>query len=147
MEAISAPDSLWEVAGRLALATLLGAGIGLNREWLRKPAGLRTNALVALGGALFTIIGLLLNAAGDLTSASRILQGVAAGIGFLGAGVIMRRPESSDVQGLTTAAAIWIVSAIGIAVGAGLWRTSVIALGIGLFVLIIGEAVDRLMRR
>jgi len=146
MEAISAPDSLWEVAGRLGLATLLGAGIGLNREWLRKPAGLRTNALVALGGALFTIIGLLLNA-GDLTSASRILQGVAAGIGFIGAGVIMRRPESSDVQGLTTAAAIWIVSAIGIAVGAGLWRTSVIALSIGLFVLIIGDAVDRLLRR
>ncbi len=146
MEAISAPDSLWEVAGRLGLATLLGAGIGLNREWLRKPAGLRTNALVALGGALFTIIGLLLNA-GDLTSASRILQGVAAGIGFIGAGVIMRRPESSDVQGLTTAAAIWIVSAIGIAVGVGLWRTSVIALSIGLFVLIIGDAVDRLLRR
>ena len=146
MEAISAPDSLWEVAGRLGLATLLGAGIGLNREWLRKPAGLRTNALVALGGALFTIIGLLLNA-GDLASASRILQGVAAGIGFIGAGVIMRRPESSDVQGLTTAAAIWIVSAIGIAVGAGLWRTSVIALSIGLFVLIIGDAADRLLRR
>ena len=142
MDAITVPQSTWEIAGRLALATLLGAAIGINREWEGKPAGLRTHALVALGGALFTMIGLLLGS-GDASAASRVLQGVTAGVGFIGAGVIMRRPEINDVQGLTTAAAIWVVSAVGVAVGAGLWRTSLIALGLGLLVLIVGETIDR----
>ena len=133
---------MWEISGRLGLAALLGAVIGINREWQRKPAGLRTHALVAIGGALFTLIGLLLHP-GDPSATGRILQGITAGIGFIGAGVIMRRPDLQDVQGLTTAAAVWIVAAIGVAVGAGLWRTSLVALAISLFVLIIGEAVDR----
>lgn len=128
------------------MAAVFGAAIGINREWQRKPAGLRTHALVALGGALFTVIGLLLGP-GDESAASRILQGVTAGMGFIGAGVIMRRPEIPDVQGLTTAAAIWIVSGIGVAVGAGLWRTSAIALGLGLFVLVVGETIDRWLHR
>ena len=142
MDAISAPQSVWEIAGRLAIAMVFGGAIGLNREWEGKPAGLRTHALVALGGALFTIVGLLFGA-GDSSAASRILQGVTAGVGFIGAGVIMRRPELNDVQGLTTAAAIWLVAAVGVAAGAGLWRTSLVALGLGLFVLIAGEAIDR----
>ena len=121
---------------------VFGGAIGLNREWEGKPAGLRTHALVALGGALFTIVGLMFGT-GDTSAASRILQGVTAGVGFIGAGVIMRRPEINDVQGLTTAAAIWLVSAIGVAAGAGLWRTSLVALGLGLFVLIAGETIDR----
>ena len=146
MDTISVPQSIWEIAGRLGLATLLGAVIGINREWQGKPAGLRTHALVALGGALFTLIGLLL-APGDSSATSRILQGITAGIGFVGAGVILRRPEIQDVQGLTTAAAIWLVSALGVAVGAGLWRTSLTALAIGLFVLIAGEAIDRWLHR
>ena len=142
MDAISVPQSTIEILGRLVLATLLGAGIGINREREGKPAGLRTHALVSLGGALFTIIALLLSP-GDSSAAARILQGITAGIGFIGAGVIMRRPDLHDVQGLTTAAAIWLVSAIGVAVGAGLWRTSLIALALGLFVLIVGETIDR----
>ena len=146
MDAISVPQSTWEIAGRLAIAALFGAAIGINREWQGKPAGLRTHALVALGGALFTVVGLLLGP-GDESAASRILQGVTAGIGFIGAGVIIRRPEIPDVQGLTTAAAIWIVSGIGVAVGAGLWRTSAIALGLGLLVLVVGETVDRWLHR
>lgn len=146
MDAITVPQSIWEIAGRLALATLLGGAIGINREWQRKPAGLRTHALVALGAALFTLVGLLL-APGDLSATGRILQGITAGIGFVGAGVILRRPDIQDVQGLTTAAAIWVVSAIGVTVGAGLWRTSLIALALGLFVLIAGEAIDRWLHR
>lgn len=142
MDAISVPHSTWEIAGRLALAMVFGGAIGLNREWEGKPAGLRTHALVAMGSALFTIVGLLFGA-GDTSAASRILQGVTAGVGFIGAGVIMRRPEINDVQGLTTAAAIWLVSAVGAAAGAGLWRTSLVALGLGLIVLIAGEAIDR----
>jgi putative Mg2+ transporter-C (MgtC) family protein len=141
MDAISVPGSTLQIVGRLALATLLGAAIGINREWERKPAGLRTHALVALGSALFTLIGLLLNP-DDPSATGRILQGITAGIGFIGAGVIMRRPDMHDVQGLTTAAAIWIVAAIGVAVGAGLWRTSLIVLTLALFVLVVGETVD-----
>jgi putative Mg2+ transporter-C (MgtC) family protein len=146
MDAISNPQSLLEIAGRLGLATLLGAAIGINRERERKPAGLRTHALVALGAALFTLIGLLLSR-GDPSATGRILQGITAGIGFIGAGVIMRRPDMHDVQGLTTAAAIWIVAAIGVAVGAGLWRTSLIVLTLALFVLVVGEAIDRWLHK
>ena len=146
MDAISAPQSIWEIAGRLTVAMAFGGAIGLNREWEGKPAGLRTHALVALGGALFTIVGLMFGT-GDSSAASRILQGVTAGVGFIGAGVIMRRPELNDVQGLTTAAAIWLVSAVGVAAGAGLWRTSLIALGLCLFVLIAGETIDRWLHR
>ena len=146
MDAISVPQSVWEITGRLGLATLLGAAIGINREWERKPAGLRTHALVALGAALFTLIGLLLNP-DDPSATGRILQGVTAGIGFIGAGVIMRRPDIQDVQGLTTAAGIWLVAAIGVAVGGGLWRTSLIAIAFGLFILIVGEAIDRRLHR
>jgi putative Mg2+ transporter-C (MgtC) family protein len=142
MDAVSVPQSTWEIVGRLGMATLFGATIGINRERQGKPAGLRTHALVSLGGALFTIIAVLLSP-GDPSATARILQGVTAGIGFIGAGVIMRRPEIQDVQGLTTAAAIWIVSAIGVAVGAGLWRTSLIALALGLFILVVGETIDR----
>lgn len=142
MDAISVPQSTLEISGRLVMAMLFGATIGINRERQGKPAGLRTHSLVSLGGALFTIVALLLSP-GDPSATARILQGVTAGIGFIGAGVIMRRPEIHDVQGLTTAAAIWIVSAIGVAVGAGLWRTSLIALALGLFVLIVGETIDR----
>ena len=146
MDAITVPQSIWESVGRLGMATLLGAAIGINREWQGKPAGLRTHALVALGGALFTLIGLLL-APDDPSATGRILQGVTAGIGFVGAGVILRRPEIQDVQGLTTAAAIWLVSAIGVAAGAGLWRTSLIALALGLLVLVAGETIDRWLHR
>ena len=146
MDSISVPQTIWEIAGRLTLAMLLGAAIGLNREWQEKPAGLRTHALVALGGALFALIGLLLNP-GDPAATGRILQGITAGIGFIGAGVIMRRPEIPDVQGLTTAAAIWLVVAIGVAAGAGLWRTSLAALVLTLFVLVAGEGIDRWLHR
>jgi putative Mg2+ transporter-C (MgtC) family protein len=146
MDAITVPQSIWDIVGRLGLATLLGGAIGINREWQGKPAGLRTHALVALGGALFTLIGLLL-APDDPSATGRILQGVTAGIGFVGAGVILRRPEIQDVQGLTTAAAVWLVSAIGVAVGAGLWRTSLIALALGLLVLVAGETIDRWLHR
>lgn len=142
MDAISVPLSTLEIIGRLVMAMLCGAAIGINRERQGKPAGLRTHALVALGGALFTVVALLLSG-NDASATSRILQGITAGIGFIGAGVIMRRPETQDVQGLTTAAAIWLVSAIGVAIGAGLWRTSLVALTLGLFVLIVGETIDR----
>jgi putative Mg2+ transporter-C (MgtC) family protein len=146
MDSISVPVTLAGVAGRLLLATACGAAVGLNRERQGKPAGLRTHALVALGGALFTIIGLLLRSE-DVAASGRILQGITAGIGFIGAGVIMHRQDAKVVHGLTTAAAMWVVTAVGVAVGAGLWRISLVGLGLTLVVLIAGEFVDHWLHR
>ena len=142
MDQISTPVTFLEILGRLALAVVLGAMVGLNRERLGKPAGLRTHALVSLGGALFTLVGLLLRP-DDAATTGRVIQGITAGIGFIGAGVIMHRQDTQVVQGLTTAAAIWVVAAVGVGVGCGLWRTSVSGAGLTLLVLIAGEGVDR----
>jgi putative Mg2+ transporter-C (MgtC) family protein len=146
MDAAAVPASWGEIVVRLALATLFGGLVGLNREWQGKPAGLRTHALVSLGGAQLTVVALFLGT-GDDSAPSRVLQGVVAGVGFIGAGVILHRPDGRHVEGLTTAAAIWMVAAIGIAAGAGLWRTAGASLGLTLFVLIAGDAIDRLVHR
>jgi putative Mg2+ transporter-C (MgtC) family protein len=146
MDAIVVPLSFADLLGRLLLATLFGALIGLNREREGKPAGLRTHALVALGAAMLTIVGLLLQVS-DAAAPSRVLQGIVAGVGFIGAGTILHRDDARGAHGLTTAAAIWIVAAIGVAAGAGLWRTAASALGVALALLIGGEAVDRWIHR
>ena len=146
MDAVAVPVSFVELFGRLLLATLLGALIGLNRESYGKPAGLRTHALVALGAATLTLVGLLLQAS-DSSAPSRVLQGIVAGIGFIGAGVILHRPDGRGVEGLTTAAAIWIVAAVGVAAGAGLWRTGASVVVVVLLLLVVGERVDRWVHR
>jgi putative Mg2+ transporter-C (MgtC) family protein len=109
-----------DVAFRLIAAVLLGGFVGAEREWVGKAAGLRTHMIVALGAALFVLApkeaGL---AEGDT---SRIIQGVAAGIGFIGAGTILKRIETTEIVGLTSAATIWLTAAIGVAVAVGpLW--------------------------
>src|SRR3954468_21560365 len=103
MDAISVPADIVQLALRLALATLFGAAIGFNREIWLKPAGLRTHALVSLGAALITCIGLQLTrfGAGDASAISRIIQGIVAGIGFIGGGVILHRQDAQVVHGLT----------------------------------------------
>ena len=146
MDAVAVPGTFVEMAGRLVLATVLGALVGLNRESAGKPAGLRTHALVALGGAQLAVVALLFGEV-DAGAPSRVLQGVLAGVGFIGAGVIMHRGDAQSVQGLTTAAAIWVVAAIGVAAGAGLWRTAATAVAITLVVLMAGEALDRRVHR
>ena len=146
MDAVVVPGSFIDVLGRLLLATLFGGLIGLNREREGKPAGLRTHALVALGTAMLTIVGLLLQGS-DSGAPSRVLQGIIAGVGFIGAGVILHRQDGRGVEGLTTAAAIWIVAAIGMAAGAGLWRTAASALVVALLLLVVGETVDRWVHR
>ena len=146
MDAVAAPATFVEIAGRLALATLFGALVGLNRERQGKPAGLRTHALVALGGAQLAIVALLFGQ-DEASAPGRVLQGVLAGVGFIGAGVILHRGDRQGVHGLTTAAAIWVVAAIGIATGAGLWRTAAAELGLTLLVLVAGEATDRWVHR
>lgn len=111
-----------EMVLRLLLAMTLGALVGFERWHAGKPAGLRTNILISGGSALFTIISVF-GFGGD---PARIAAGVVTGIGFLGAGAIIRRDEGS-IGGLTTAASIWAVAAMGMAVGAGLYLIAVVA--------------------
>jgi len=117
---------------RLLLALVLGAAVGYQRERAAKPAGLRTHILICLGAALFTVASMYgFCPAGD---PARIAAGVVVGVGFLGAGVIMHR-EGGIVEGLTTAATMWVVAGIGLAAGAGLYMTSAVATAIILGVL------------
>jgi putative Mg2+ transporter-C (MgtC) family protein len=117
---------------RLLAATLLGAVVGIQRERAGKPAGLRTHMLVTLGTAVFVLtcsgVGM------DSDGLSRVIQGIITGIGFLGAGSILKLSAERDIQGLTTAAGIWMTAAIGVAVGLGSLGVAVLS---ALFTLII----------
>ena len=149
MDVISVPTNEWVLTGRLGLAALLGGILGLNREMALKPAGVRTHAMVALGAALATITGLALSDSptDDASAPGRIIQGLVAGIGFIGSGVILHRRDNHTVEGLTTAASIWVIAAVGVAVGAGLWRASTIVVVIALLLLAVGNHIDRLVHR
>ena len=120
------------MALRVLLAAALGAVIGFQRERAHRPAGLRTHILIAAGAALFTAISGLVFPDGD---PSRIAAGVVTGIGFIGAGTILHRTRV--VEGLTTAASIWVVAAIGMAAGSGLYILSTISTVIVFCVLLI----------
>jgi putative Mg2+ transporter-C (MgtC) family protein len=120
---------------RLGVAAALGGAIGLEREYDEKAAGLRTHMLVAIGSALFTLVGAygfadLINHAKLSYDPSRIAAQVVTGIGFLGAGVIFR--QGFTIRGLTTAASLWLVAAVGMAAAAGFWAGAVIATIIGI---------------
>lgn len=103
---------------RLGLAVVLGAIIGIEREERGKPAGLRTHVLITVASTAFALVALGLDGA-DHDSSSRVIQGVIAGVGFLGAGAIIRNQQAQEVHGLTTASGIWIATACGLAVGVG----------------------------
>jgi putative Mg2+ transporter-C (MgtC) family protein len=106
-----------ELALRLVVALVLGFVIGLEREYHRHPAGLRTMAMVSVGSCLFTMLGTALG--NHNTDPTRVAAQVVTGVGFLGAGAILR--QGTNVHGLTTAASIWVVAAVGMAVGFGLF--------------------------
>ena len=122
----------------LLVAATLGAVLGLNREWSRRPAGLRTHMLVAVGAALVMVLARLLF---PWDTVGRMATGVLTGIGFLGGGVIIHR--QSQVQGLTTAASIWLVAVIGLTAGAELYVLAVGATVISWFVLAVLLRVSR----
>lgn len=126
---------------RLVLAGILGAVIGIERQHEHKPAGMRTLALVSLGSALFMIISEELSRQG-MADMTRMPAQIITGIGFLGAGSIIRSGES--VKGLTTAASIWVVAGIGMAAGGGLY---VIALTSTLFTYFILEIITRISKK
>ncbi len=125
------PDELVMVL-RLLLAGSLGAAVGYERELADKPAGFRTHVLVCLGSALFTLVSIY--GFGLRSDPARVAAGVVTGIGFLGAGTIIRR-DGGLLQGLTTAASVWAVAAIGMAASIGLYVLSVVATVLVLLVL------------
>lgn len=138
-----------EIAARLGAALILGSALGLNRELHGKPAGLRTHALVSLGAAVAIMVALNYqdrSLAGDPNAIGRVVQGILTGIGFLGAGVILRDP-TGHVTGLTTAATIWICAVLGIVCGLGYWSILAIALGFTTLALFFGRPVERFAER
>lgn len=133
-----------ELIERLCLSAFLGGLLGLEREWRNKSAGLRTNILIAMGSTLFTMLSVDLSksSGGDAT---RIAAQIVTGIGFLGAGAIMR--TGVDVQGLTTAATIWVNAAVGVAVGGGEYRIAIVSVGVALVALVLLGPVERFIDR
>ena len=118
---------------RLGLAVALGAAIGYERETRGKDAGLRTHMLVSLGAAIFVLVPVASEM--DAGAVSRVMQGVVAGIGFLGAGAILKQEKDQVVKGLTTAASIWVAAAVGLSTGYGHVATAVVSTLMALFVL------------
>jgi putative Mg2+ transporter-C (MgtC) family protein len=149
MEPVTAVASLRELLVRLGLALLIGAVLGVNRDLRGKPAGLKTHALVALGSCMLTVVALAVSSGGpaDGNAASRVIQGIITGIGFLGAGVILRGERGYSVQGLTTAASVWLAACLGIACGAGQRSVALVTFGATLLVLLVGEPIERAVYR
>ncbi|MDF5737582.1 MULTISPECIES: MgtC/SapB family protein [unclassified Nostoc] len=136
------------ISFRLCLALLIGAIIGLERQIRHKPAGLRTHILVSLGSAMFTLI--IMQTDGSQSShdaLSRVIQGIAAGVGFLGAGEIVRQSSQQtqqlQIHGLTSAAAIWVSAALGIAAGCGLWQLGLIGAVLTFLVLNVFKRLEK----
>jgi putative Mg2+ transporter-C (MgtC) family protein len=118
-------QDITRVCVRLGVALLLGALLGYEREVAGAQAGLRTHMLVCMGSALFVLVPLQAGMA--VADVSRVLQGVTAGIGFLGAGAILKLESENVIKGLTTAAGVWLTAAVGVAAGMGLEATAVLS--------------------
>ena len=136
-----------DVVLRLGAAALAGMLIGVNRDLADKPIGMRTLGLVALGAAIVSLAGIQVEGMAEHPDAlSRvvqgIIQGVMAGISFIGAGVILRDMQAHRVEGLTTAATVWITAALGIACGLAAWKTVGIAVVLALLLLVVGRWIE-----
>lgn len=139
------PDAkqLARIVIRLLVAALLGAIVGVQREQTGKPAGVRTHMLVSLGAALFVIAPV----EAGMTSAdlSRVIQGLATGIGFIGGGAILKLSEEREIKGLTTAAGIWMTAAMGVAAGLGRVGMALLSVLLTWFILaVIGKIEHRI---
>ena len=133
-----------EIFLRLGAAALLGSLVGLNRELKNKSAGLRTHAMVSIGSALAALFALKhLGGPFDANALSRVMQGILTGIGFLGAGVILRSQNGKHVHGLTTAATVWLVAMLGVGCGMGYWVPLLAAALFVFVVLVFGGAVEK----
>ena len=125
---------------RVFAAVLLGAVVGIERERAGKPAGLRTHMLVSLGTAVVVIA--CQDTGMSLDGLSRVIQGMVTGIGFIGAGTILKLNEQREIQGLTTAAGLWMTAAIGVAVGLGILGVAVIGTLVTVLVLVLEHFID-----
>lgn len=130
---------------RLVLAALLGGLLGLEREAKGKAAGVRTHMLVSMGAALFVLVSQQVGVSS--TDMSRVVQGIIAGVGFLGAGTILKGDAEGQVKGLTTAAGIWLTAAIGVAAGLGRETTAVLSTLLALAIFSAIPLVSRLLDR
>jgi len=136
----------WDDAARIGAAALLGGTLGLEREWKGHWAGLRTHMMVAIGCAIFVIGGL--DVAGEQSEAvTRVIQGIAAGIGFLGAGTILKLDQKQEIKGLTTASSIWLSAALGTAAGLAEYALATAAAIISLFVLGVLGPIEKYFER
>lgn len=133
-----------DLALRLTVGLVLGALIGFERELHRQPAGFRTHSLVALGAALFTVVSAF-GFSGELVDPTRIAAQIVTGIGFIGAGTILQ--YRGHIRGLTTAASLWAVAAIGMAAGAGMYALAVIGTVLVLVILSLLDSVENFAKR
>lgn len=138
-------EAMARITVRLIVAMIFGAVIGIQRERAGKPAGLRTHMLVALGAAVFII------ATGEFgmnpDSISRVIQGLVTGIGFLGAGAILKLYDKRAVEGLTTAAGIWMTAALGVAVGLGRFGLALVATLLAWMTLSLVRQMEHILNR
>jgi len=135
---------VWETLGRILLAAVLGAIVGIDREHLKKPAGIRTLMMVSFGGALLTLTGIKIAGESpegfDTEALSRLAQGIIGGIGFLGAGVIII--NRGHVRGVTTAAGLWVTAGIGIACGLGAYLLAVAGAGLAVLTFLSSRVIE-----
>jgi putative Mg2+ transporter-C (MgtC) family protein len=136
------PDvrQLIHVIIRLVAAALLGAIIGIQRERAGKPAGLRTHILVMLGTTVFVLAGSVSGMSSD--GLSRVIQGIVTGIGFIGAGSILKLNDERNIIGLTTAAGIWMTAAIGVAIGLGVLGLAILGTALTLIILKLSDPIE-----
>ena len=132
---------------RLTLALLIGGVIGWNRQAAGKPAGLRTHMLVSLGAAIFVLLPLLASTSESVDTVSRAIQGVATGVGFLGAGEILHGSEREStklsVKGMTSAATIWVTAALGMVAGCGFWQLILLSPMMTLLIVSVAKKIER----
>jgi putative Mg2+ transporter-C (MgtC) family protein len=141
-----------EISLRLCVATIAGMIVGINRDLHNKPIGMRTLGLVSLGSAIVILAGSVYEGLHFSQDAvSRVVQGILTGLGFLGAGSILRAKDGTEVQGLTTAATVWIAAGLGVTAGLGAWFITAAGTLMTLFLLTYGTRLEakliRVLRR
>jgi len=139
--------TFWDDAFRVGVAAIVGGALGLEREWKGHWAGLRTHMMVAIGCAVFVIAGIGVTGDQHHEAVTRVIQGIASGIGFLGAGTILKLDDKQEVKGLTTASSIWLSAALGTAAGLAEFALAVSATIVSLFVLGVLGPVEKVLER
>jgi putative Mg2+ transporter-C (MgtC) family protein len=140
-------SAFWDDALRVGVAGLVGGALGLEREWKGHWAGLRTHMMVAIGCAVFVIAAIGVTGDEHHEAVTRVIQGIASGIGFLGAGTILKLDQKQEVKGLTTASSIWLSAALGTAAGLAEFALAAAATAVSLFVLGVLGPIEKFLER